>query len=59
MSPDVDPAVTAGAVRFTVAGEHTAAGLVTITTGVAFMVIRVVAVTIPQPPAAAIVYVIV
>ena len=51
--------MTAGAVRLTVAGEQAGGGLVTITVGVAFMVTRVVAVTIPQPPAAAIEYVIV
>ena len=38
MRPAVEPVVTAAAVMSTVAGEHTAAGLVTVTVGFGLMV---------------------
>ncbi len=38
LSPAVDPAVTAGSVRSTVPGAHTAAGALVITVGAAFTV---------------------
>ena len=47
--------MTAAAVRSTVVGAHTAAGLVITTVGIAFIVMLVVVVTIAHPPAAAIV----
>ena len=50
MRPAVLPAVTAAAVRFTVAVPQTAAGLVMVTEGAKFMVIVPVVETFPQPP---------
>ena len=52
VNPAVDPAVTAGAVIFTVAGEHTAAGLVTTTVGVGLTFIVLVPFTAGHPPGA-------
>jgi len=50
--PGVEPAVIEGLVRSTVAGEHTAGGLVITRVGEANIETRAVAVTVPQPPVA-------
>ena len=50
VSPDVDPAVTAGSVRLAVAGEQTAAGLVITKVGVGLTVTVIVKVPPVQLP---------
>jgi len=48
--PAVLPVVTAGSVRFTVAGEQTAAGVFIVTTGLGFTSCVLLADVVPQLP---------